>query len=114
MSEVSWCLDLDLDLDLLWFRVARRSPRTGSGSGCTVNVTSNNQDGTITGLVIEGAGTGYAVGDRIKIVNKHEGLILQLTSQSSWGADGSRTPGVYTVTPTASMTSANDPQIRSK
>ena len=80
---------------------------TGSGSGCTVNVTSNNQDGTITGLVIEGAGTGYAVGDRIKIVNKHEGLILQLTSQSSWGADGSRTPGVYTVTPTASMTSAN-------
>ena len=86
------------------------TPFTGSGSGATVDILTigTYQEGAIGTIRISEGGSGYAVGDKVKIIHKYPGAIMSYSNVgSTTGADASRTPGTYTVAIQDSWTSGN-------
>ena len=80
------------------------STQTGSGSGAVVNITEigTYQTGGIQAFTIAEGGSGYAVGDGIRILHKYDGAFVSAYTDNSWNTTGSRTPGVYGEVGTAS------------
>ena len=78
--------------------------QTGSGSGAVVNITEigTYQTGGIQSFTIAEGGSGYAVGDKIRILHKYDGAFVSGYTHSSWNANGDRTAGVYGEVGTAS------------
>jgi hypothetical protein len=56
----------------------------GSGSGCTVNITSVSDVGSITSIIMTNYGTGYVIGDMLSISGGTDGRIrVDLVSQGT-------------------------------
>ena len=83
---------------------------SGLGSGATVNILTigTYQAGGIGTIAIASGGTGYVVGDKLKINHKYPGAIMSSTYVSGEGANANRTGGVtYAVEVLNSWTSAD-------
>ena len=91
----------------LFFQVGNGYPtvaQSGTGSGAVVNITEigTYQTGGILSFTIAEGGSGYAVGDVIRILQKYDGAFVSAYTDNSWNTTGSRTPGVYGEVGTAS------------
>ena len=88
----------------MWFQIGNgysttnNGPGTGTGTGCVIDVLTIGTYqgyGAIGTIRIAEGGSGYAVGDVIRILNKYDGAIAAYSHVSGNGANGNRTPGVY-------------------
>jgi len=93
----------------LFFQVGNGYPTSNNdpaqtGTGCIVDVVTigTYQPGGILTIRIAEGGSGYAIGDKIRILHKYDGALVSGYSHSSWNANPDRTEGVYGEVGTAS------------
>ena len=98
------------------YPTTNNGPGTGTGTGCIIDVTAigTYQPGGILTIRIAEGGSGYAIGDKIRILHKYDGAWISQSFVSGQGANANRTEGVYgdvddgnEFTVQASWTSAN-------
>ena len=85
----------------------------GSGSGLKVKCTSTGSSGSGQTFEVVEQGSGYAVGDRFKIIHENPNGIFSY-GYTSGQNDASRTPGTYNVDITTAMTSGNGNSARAQ
>ena len=83
----------------------------GTGSGLKVKCTSVGSNGTGLAFEVVELGSGYAVGDRFKIIHENPNGIFSY-GYTSGQNDAARTPGTYNVDITTAMTSGNGNSAR--